>query len=105
MESSLPRFSSMAQGMALGKTTFPMLAFMARHVITRKLENIQTGQLLVICSDGQKLRFGSAASTPVEIRVVSDEFWTRVLLFADLVCILTVDRASSRAKLDSGLTS
>ena len=105
MESLLLRISSMAQGMALGKTTFPTLAFLGRYVITQKLENIQTGQLLVVCSDGQKLRFGSAASTPVEIRVVSDEFWTRVLLFADLVCILTVDRASSGARFDSGLTS
>ena len=105
MESLLPRFSSMAQGMALGKTTFPVLAFMARYVITQKLENIKTGQLLVVCSDGKKLRFGSAASTPVEIRVVSDEFWTPVLLFADLVCTFAVDRASSRARLDSGFTS
>ena len=105
MESLLLRVSSLAQGMALGKTSVPTLAFFARYLITQKLENIQTGQLLVICSDGLKLRFGSAASSPVELRVVSEEFWTRVLLFADIVCSPTLSRASLRGELDSGLTA
>ena len=85
MESLLRRVSSIAQGLKLKKTTFPTLTSFARYVITQRLENIRTGQLLVECSDGRKLRFGTGANTPGELRIVSDEFWTRVLLFADIV--------------------
>ncbi|KAG7008964.1 tuberculostearic acid methyltransferase [Physcia stellaris] len=62
----------------------PTLSTIARYAIIQKLEKIRYGQLLLISPDEQELRFGSGSEYVAEMRIVSERFWTRVLLYADI---------------------
>lgn len=68
------------------KSILPSLTSIAQHAIVQKLNKIQVGQLLLICPDGQERRFGILSCPLVELRVRSEDFWTHVLLYADIVC-------------------
>lgn len=81
-----PQLPSLAHSLVLKRPALPTLATLARYVIIQKLEKIQHGQLILKFPDGQELRLGSGPQSAVELRIVSDQFWTRVLLYADVVC-------------------
>ena len=96
MELIKPQLSSLAQSAVSKRLPLPTLAGIARHVIMQKLENIQYGRILFKFRDGQVLSLGSGSEAAVELKIVSEQFWIRVLLYADLVRHILSDSASSK---------
>ena len=71
-EKILPRFSR-------------VLSRLAEHVIVQRLEKIRSSQLLLIYPDGRQRIVGLGSEHSVELSIHSEDFWTRVLLYADMV--------------------
>ena len=67
-----PRFSGLLSGLA-------------EYAIVQRLEMIQMGRLLLIYPDGRQRIVGLGAKRPMELRIHSEEVWTRVLLYANIV--------------------
>ena len=96
MELIKPQLSSLAHRVVSKRLSLPTLASVARYVIIQKLENIQYGRILLTFRDGQVLSLGSGSEAAVELKIVSEQFWIRVLLYADLVRHILSDSASSK---------
>jgi cyclopropane-fatty-acyl-phospholipid synthase len=74
-----------------GSTAWGPLVALSRTGVLSLLQQITTGQLLVIEKDGAQTLCGqsSVADLPTEpkteLRVRNDAFWVRLALFADMV--------------------
>lgn len=62
-----------------------LLSRLAERAIVQQLEMLRTGQLLLIYPDGRQRIVGLGSKRPVELTIHSEDFWTRVLLYADIV--------------------
>ena len=67
------------------KLAFRKIALLAQNLITSRLERFQTGRLVIWTPDEVDLHFGPKSTESVRFIVQSEEFWVRVLLFADIV--------------------
>jgi cyclopropane-fatty-acyl-phospholipid synthase len=74
-----------------GSTAWGPLVYLSRTGVLSLLQQITTGQLLVVESDGAQTLCGQStvADLPIEpkteLHVQNDAFWVRMALFADMV--------------------
>jgi len=57
----------------------------AEQVIVQRLEKIRLSQLLLIYPDRRQRIVGLGSEHAVQLSIHSEEFWTGVLLYADMV--------------------
>lgn len=76
-----------------GSTAWGPLVLFTRTGVLSLLQQITTGQLLVVDRDGAQTLCGQSSVADLltepktELRVRSDAFWVRLALFADMVSL------------------
>lgn len=74
----------------VGSVAWEPAVGLARSYITSLLQKIQTGQLKILDTNGKTTICGKTQvpedESQAELRIHSDAFWVRMLLFADMVC-------------------
>ena len=82
-----------------GSWTWRPLVSLSRNMVLNLLQRIEVGQIIVTDCDGTVTRCGGTKKIPVatkdgwkdgtavvsELKVVTEAFWVRMLLFADMV--------------------
>ena len=86
-----------------GSLTWQPVVRFSRRAVLGLLRRIAVGQIIVTDSDGARIVCGAPQVRDgiprTELRIVSEAFWVRVLLFADMVSGKPVEEALRIAEL------